>query len=93
MNPPPLACQVRDAVDGDAQAIAEVVNRAFTVEEWFVDGDRTTPAEIRRLIAGGQSRFLLAHDGERVIGCVYLEVRADGAGYVGLLAVELAVRG
>lgn len=93
MNPPPVACQIRDAVDRDAHTIAQLINRAFSVEAWFVDGDRTTSVDIRRLIAGPQGRFLLADDGERVIGCVYAEVRPDATGYIGLLAVDESSQG
>jgi len=40
---------VRDATAADAEAIAGLVNRAFLVERFFVEGDRTSPAEISRL--------------------------------------------
>lgn len=93
MTPPPVACRIRDAVDSDAQAIAGLINRAFSVEAWFVDGDRTTPVEIRRLIAAPPGRFLLADDGERIVGCVYAETRPDATGYIGLLAVDESIQG
>ncbi len=44
---------VRDATAADAEAIAGIVNRAFLVERFFVDGDRTSPAEISRLRDAG----------------------------------------
>jgi predicted N-acetyltransferase YhbS len=93
MPTPPVACQIRSGVDRDADTIAQLINRAFGVEAWFVDGDRTTPGEIRRLLAGPQGRLLLADDGERVIACVYAEVGRDATGYIGLLAVDEVFQG
>jgi hypothetical protein len=49
------AVHVRDATASDAEAIAGLVNRAFLVERFFVDGDRTTPASCRRSIAASDT--------------------------------------
>jgi len=87
----PLATvQVRDATAPDAEAIAELVNRAFLVERFFVEGDRTSAAEISRLLDAGA--FLLAETGGRLVACVYVERRGE-RGYFGMLSVDPSRQG
>jgi N-acetylglutamate synthase-like GNAT family acetyltransferase len=81
---------IRAAGSDDAAAIAGLVNRAYRVEEFFVEGDRTDAAEVRRLLADGA--FLLLEEEGALAGCVYLKI-ADGRGYLGLLAVDPARQG
>jgi GNAT superfamily N-acetyltransferase len=73
----------------DVLAITRLINAAFGVERFFIDGDRTSAAEIHRmLIQGG---FLLAEDDAfRLYGCVYVERRGGRheRGYFGMLAVD-----
>jgi len=85
---PPV--QVRDATLGDATAIAALVNQAFLVERFFVDGDRTNPAEIARLLETGT--FLLAEADGRLVACVYVELRG-ARGYFGMLSVDPSRQG
>jgi GNAT superfamily N-acetyltransferase len=66
------------------------VNLAYEVERFFVDGDRVNAAEVSGLL--GKGTFLLAEDGGRLVGCVYVEVRS-GRGYFGLLSVDPARQG
>lgn len=82
--------QVRDATADDAPAIAALVNQAFLVERFFVDGDRTSPAEIARLLE--TATFLLAEADGRLVGCVYVELRGD-RGYFGMLSVDPSHQG
>ena len=44
-----LAISVRRARVDDAAALAELVNRAYAVEGFYVDGNRTTAEEIEKL--------------------------------------------
>ena len=81
---------VRDATASDAEAIAGLVNRAFLVERFFVDGDRTSPAEISRLLDAGV--FLLAETDGRLVACVYVELRGE-RGYLGMLSVDPSRQG
>lgn len=81
---------VRDATASDANAIADLVNRAFLVERFFVDGDRTSPAAVARMLETGT--FLLAETDGRLVACVYVEVRGD-QGYFGMLSVDPARQG
>jgi len=82
--------QVRDATAADTDAIADLINRAFLVERFFVDGDRTSPAEISRLLETGT--FLLAETDGRLVACVYVELRGE-RGYFGMLSVDPSQQG
>jgi len=76
---------MRTAKEGDADAIACLVNTAFLVEQFFIERDRTDPATVRRLMQKG--KFLLAEEGPNLVGCIYLEVRGN-RGYFGMLSIE-----
>ena len=69
------ALQVRNATAADAEAIAELVNDAFLVERFFVDGDRTNPAAVSHLLETGT--LLLAEvDGRLTITNIQLRCSA-----------------
>jgi N-acetylglutamate synthase-like GNAT family acetyltransferase len=76
---------IRRATLADAQAITALVNLAFRVERFFVEGDRIDVERVRGLMEKGA--FLLAEDADGLAGCVHLELRGE-RGYFGLLAVE-----
>lgn len=77
--------RVRNAEAADAGAIAALVNSAFAVERFFVNGDRTDEAEVRELLARGG--FLCAELEGELVGCVFLERRGE-RGYFGMLSVS-----
>lgn len=79
-----LAISVRRALLDDAAAVAELVNRAYAIESFFVDGERTSAAEIRELMAEGY--FIVLEHSDGLAAAVYL----DGAGYFGMLSVAPA---
>jgi predicted N-acetyltransferase YhbS len=81
---------LRAAVPGDAGAITGLINAAFQVERFFIDGERTSADEVRAYMEKGT--FLVAENGGAPIGCVYVEERGE-RGYVGLLAVAPAQHG
>ncbi len=85
------ATSIRRADAGDASGLAALINRAFLVEEFFVDGDRTNVDEIAAKMREGI--FLAAEDEGELVGCVYAERRSDGRGYIGLLAVDPVRKG
>ena len=82
-----LAISVRRARPDDAAALAHLVNRAYAVEGFFVDGNRTTPEEIERLVQKGT--FLVLERGELLAAAVYVDV----TGYIGMLSVEPSLQG
>ena len=77
----------RKAEPLEADAIAGLINRAFAVERFFIDGDRTSLEKVQELFGTGD--FLVAEDGNTLMGCVYVERRGE-RGYVGLLSIDPA---
>ena len=77
---------IRVATSADAAAITAVINAAFRIAEgFFIESKRITEAEVEESLAKGA--FLLAENGERLNGCVYVEMRGDRS-YLGLLSVD-----
>jgi ribosomal protein S18 acetylase RimI-like enzyme len=50
---PSIATSIRRARPSDTAALTALVNRAFAVERWFLDVERTSVDEIAELIASG----------------------------------------
>jgi GNAT superfamily N-acetyltransferase len=82
--------KTRFATEADAEAISALVNAAFKVERFFIDGDRIAPEQVREMMR--RRRFMLAEDGGAMTACVYVEIR-EQRGYFGLLAVDPARQG
>ena len=76
---------IRLASPPDAASVAALVTLAYQVEAFFVDGDRTDAADVRRRLEHGDF-LLLEHEGV-LIGCVYVEIR-DEYGYFGMLSID-----
>ena len=93
MLPTTIAISVRRARPDDAPALAQLVNRAYEVEGFFVDGSRTTADEIAKLISKGT--FLVLERGLILAAAVYVDTRGgdDGTGYIGMLSVEPSLQG
>ena len=81
---------LRFATAPDASAIAALINAAFEVERFFVEGSRTNVDEILGYMRKGT--FLVAEGGGRMTGCVYFETQGE-RGYFGLLAVDPREKG
>jgi GNAT superfamily N-acetyltransferase len=84
----PLA--VRRATAGDATAVAGLVNRAYVVERFFIDGDRTSVEDVGEMMTRGL--FLVAEENGTLVASVYVEVRGR-RGYFGLLSVDPSRQG
>ncbi len=82
-----LSASVRRATAADAAAIAKLVNEAYAVEAFFVDGDRTNAAEIIGMMQTGE--FLVLEHGGDLGGAIYVE----RGGYFGMLSVAPALQG
>nr|HEX4317908.1 GNAT family N-acetyltransferase [Kofleriaceae bacterium] len=80
---------IRRAASGDAAQLAELVNTAYAVEQFFVDGARTTAAEIAALT---NSFLVLEQSDGRLVAAVMLEPRGQAA-YLGMLSVSPAAQG
>jgi ribosomal protein S18 acetylase RimI-like enzyme len=89
----PVSPSVRRATAADLPALARLVNRAYLVESFFVEGDRTAPLELAAMAATGHFLVLDGAAGE-LAASVYVRVE-DGRGWLSMLAVapELQKRG
>jgi N-acetylglutamate synthase-like GNAT family acetyltransferase len=80
--------QVRIAELEDAERITSVINSAFRLaEQFFIDDARIDVESVRNFLNTGN--FLLVERESVLVGCVYVEPRANRA-YLGLLAVDPA---
>jgi len=85
-----LSASVRRATPGDAAALADLVNRAYAIEAFFVDGDRTNAGELARMMETGTFVVLdQASRADSLAAAVYVESR----GYFGMLAVRPELQG
>ena len=81
---------VRRAGVDDVDALTQLVNQAYAIEAFFVEGDRTTDDEIRAMAAAGH--FLVLDRGDGLAAAVF--VRVDGErGYFGMLSVDPDLQG
>src|SRR4051794_5331360 len=85
-----LAISVRRASITDAPALAQLVNRAYAIEQFFVDGERTSVDEITRLVTSGA--FLVLEAKGSLAAAVYVETSEEG-GYFGMLSVDPELQG
>ena len=81
-----MSLRIRTATPADAPPVTALINAAFRIaEEFFVDGNRITQAEVEQLLTKGA--FLLAEADDKLNGCVYVEPRGERS-YLGLLSVD-----
>jgi GNAT superfamily N-acetyltransferase len=84
----------RAATHADIPALTGLINAAYTVEEFFIRGTRTTERELRDKLDAPGAAFLVV-DGRTprtLAGAVYVELRGT-RGYFGLLSVDPAHQG
>ncbi|MFN0146195.1 MAG: GNAT family N-acetyltransferase [Dehalococcoidia bacterium] len=75
---------MREATADDVQAVTELVNLAYRVEDFFKIGDRTDADDVAAHLRKG--RFLLVEDARGLLlGSVYVEINGPD-GYFGMLA-------
>lgn len=83
----------RLATPDDVPALARVINAAYVVEAWFVEGPRTDEGELRSMLARPEAAFLVVDDPGpgaapgALAASVYLETRGERA-YFGMLSVD-----
>jgi N-acetylglutamate synthase-like GNAT family acetyltransferase len=77
--------RLRIAESADINTLVSLINAAFLVERFFIEGDRINAEAVRKLMLTGE--FLIAHDDDGISGCVYVEPHGDRA-YLGLLSVD-----
>ncbi|MDZ7727776.1 MAG: GNAT family N-acetyltransferase [Dehalococcoidia bacterium] len=84
----------RDATEGDIDAIVAVVNLAYRVEDFFIDGDRTHAGEVRENMRACSLAVVIEAPGEPLCASIFTKVEGS-QGYFGMLSVhpERAHRG
>jgi GNAT superfamily N-acetyltransferase len=76
---------IRTASASDAPALVRLINKAFAVERFFKEADRTDLDDIRHHMKEGT--FLVLEEGTDLAACVFVRV-AGKRGYIGLLSVD-----
>jgi GNAT superfamily N-acetyltransferase len=80
----------RVAGPADVPALARVINQAYAVERFFVEGARTSEAGVAERLANANAVFLVVDDPatpNELAGAVYVEIRKE-RGYFAMLAVD-----
>jgi N-acetylglutamate synthase-like GNAT family acetyltransferase len=85
-----LAATLRLAGEKDVAQLATLVNRAYEVEQFFVDGARTTPEEVAELLRAG--RFLVLDGPDGPAAAVYVKTEGDVA-QIQMLSVTPELQG
>jgi ribosomal protein S18 acetylase RimI-like enzyme len=84
------------ATPADVPRLATLIELAYrgsdaatgwTNETDILEGPRSSPEEVERLVRDPDSRFVLAHDGDRLIGSALLKQQGEGA-YFGMFAID-----
>jgi len=81
---PKYRVRLADADDNDA--LIGLINAAFIVESPIIEGDRINLGRLSELLDTG--KFLLLEQHSRLLSCVYVELKENRRGYIGLLAVD-----
>ena len=84
----------RVAVEEDVPEIVRVINAAYRVEDFFVNGNRTSEEDVRRRMSTPGVSFLVV-DGERagtLAAAVAVDVH-DRRGHFAMLSVDPALQG
>ncbi len=87
-----MSYSLRLATPADTEAIIPVVNAAFAVESFFIEGGRVNEQRMAELFQQGV--FILAVDDTdgKVVGSIFLEMQGE-RGYFRMLAVDPAHQG
>lgn len=66
--------------------------RGWSHEADLLDGQRTDVAELSGIVADPKQLMLLAHNGDRLVGCVRLVDEGEGVAYLGMLSIDPALQ-
>jgi N-acetylglutamate synthase-like GNAT family acetyltransferase len=81
---------MRIAEIADAEEITRLINAAFLVERFFIDGDRINLEQVLGRFTSGE--FLVVQEDGAMAGCVYIEPRGERS-YLGLLSIDPSRQG
>src|SRR5579862_9871351 len=76
---------VREATASDLPRVVSLINRAFNVERFFKNGERTNPEMVEQNMRDG--KFLLLCEREEIAACVWLKIAGEHS-YLGTLSVD-----
>lgn len=78
----------------DIPEIVRIINSAFRVEDFFINGDRTTEADIAARMAEQHVRFLVidAPESDALAATVMMDIHGD-RGHFAMLSVDPAFQG
>ncbi|HEV7232581.1 MAG TPA: GNAT family N-acetyltransferase [Bacteroidia bacterium] len=82
--------KIRPGTLSDVEPLLKIINKAYEVESFFIDGDRITKSGLEQRFDTGA--FLVSEENSAINGCIYFEIRKD-RGYFGLLAVKTDQQG
>ena len=82
---------VRPALREEVRAITALINEAYLVERFFVEGPRITAEAIEELVGLGEI-LVLRSTKEELLASAHLRCQAD-AGHLGLIAVSPSKQG
>jgi ribosomal protein S18 acetylase RimI-like enzyme len=80
---------LREAAGTDVGAIVSLINRAFAVERFFKNGDRTNSQQVQQLMQEGKFLLLTGKDG--IAACIFVKIAGERA-YLGTLSVDPALQ-
>jgi GNAT superfamily N-acetyltransferase len=84
----------RYATTDDIPEIVRIINAAFRVEDFFIDGDRTNEADISARMAEPDVRFLVIDSPEPgVLAATVMMDIHGGRGHFGMLSVDPPFQG
>lgn len=87
----------RLASPADIEKIVALVNAAYrpqpgaagwTHEAELIEGQRTTPAQVAKMLARPHSIMLLALKQHEIVGCIHLEKDTDNMTHLGMFAIN-----
>lgn len=84
----------RDATPDDVDEIVRVINLAYRVEDFFVNGDRTNRPEIEAWMGEPGNSIIVVESplGRELAACVCIDVHG-GAGHFAMLSVDPSHQG
>jgi ribosomal protein S18 acetylase RimI-like enzyme len=89
-----MIMMTRQATPDDVPDLVRIINDAYRIEDFFVDGNRTHEDDVRAKLSIGHGTFLVVDDEPMtsLAGAVYVEVRGT-RGYFAMLSVAPSQQG
>jgi GNAT superfamily N-acetyltransferase len=80
-----ISMKTRPGSLSDVEPLLKIINKAYEVESFFIEGDRITQSGLEQRFDTGA--ILVIEENSEVLGCIYFEIRLERA-YFGLLAIR-----